>query len=138
MPAYGSAAGIISVSLLSVCGYRNARAANLSTFKHHIGILNGSRRGIRAGMPSCWTSKMRSHCFRFRTRVLISSPTHTVQMYDFVLLYYLLFNSMSQFKVTDMIRYKRTNRISLKHNTNGGVYSLVYKHCHDVTVMGWR
>jgi len=73
--------------LSSVCtcvsGYRIARATNSSTCKHHIGILNGSRRGIRAGMPSRWTSKMRSHCFRFRTRVLISSPTCTV-VYKFM------------------------------------------------------
>lgn len=73
----------LSSGCTCVCGCRSARAANSSTCKHHIGILNGSRRGIRAGMPSRWTSKMRSHCFRFRTRVLISSPTCTA-VYKFM------------------------------------------------------
>jgi hypothetical protein len=73
----------LSAVCTCVCWDRNARAANPSTCKHHIGILNGSWRGIRAGMPSRWTSKMRSHCFRFRTRVLISSPTCTA-VYKFM------------------------------------------------------
>ena len=67
----------LSAVCTCVCGYWNARAENCSTAKHHIGILNENRRRIRAGMPGRWTSKMRSVCFRFRTRALISSPTCT-------------------------------------------------------------
>ena len=98
--------------LSSVCtcvtGYRGARATNSSTCKQHIGILNGRRHVDKSRNAESLDVKdeITQLPVQDPSSNLVTNMHCRVQIYDFVLLRYLLFNSLSQFKITDTVQIR--------------------------------